>query len=86
MCLVKSRLVTVFCYTGYWGENCSAVCPVGAITPCNGRGVCDLKKQENVHVITTGKVLKTVRRVRLAGKERSVMWCQQLRVMHLLLD
>ena len=31
------------CYTGYWGENCSAVCPVGAITPCNGRGVCDSK-------------------------------------------
>jgi hypothetical protein len=29
------------CYTGYWGENCSAVCPVGAITPCNGRGVCN---------------------------------------------
>ena len=29
------------CYPGYWGENCSAVCPEGAITPCNGRGVCN---------------------------------------------
>jgi hypothetical protein len=29
------------CYTGYWGENCSAVCPEGAVTPCNGRGVCN---------------------------------------------
>jgi hypothetical protein len=29
------------CYTGYWGDNCSAVCPEGAITPCNGRGVCN---------------------------------------------
>ena len=28
------------CYTGYWGKNCSSVCPQGAITPCNGRGVC----------------------------------------------
>lgn len=31
------------CYSGYWGENCSAVCPGGAVTPCNNRGACNMK-------------------------------------------
>lgn len=28
------------CNTGYWGKNCSFVCPEGALNPCNRRGVC----------------------------------------------
>ena len=28
------------CQHGYWGEDCSLVCPGGAVRPCNGHGVC----------------------------------------------
>ena len=28
------------CWRGYWGVNCSNVCPGGAIMPCNGHGKC----------------------------------------------
>ena len=28
------------CWKGYWGTNCSEICPGGAITPCNSHGKC----------------------------------------------
>ena len=29
------------CSHGYWGSNCSEVCPGGYINPCHGHGVCN---------------------------------------------
>lgn len=29
------------CYKGYWGDDCSNVCPGGHVNPCNGHGVCN---------------------------------------------
>ena len=29
------------CYNGYWGSDCSEVCPGGYINPCHGHGVCN---------------------------------------------
>ena len=29
------------CYDGYWGSDCSNVCPGGYDNPCNGHGVCN---------------------------------------------
>ena len=29
------------CYHGYWGNDCSNVCPGGYINPCYGNGVCN---------------------------------------------
>lgn len=29
------------CYHGYWGVDCSEICPGGYTNPCNGNGVCD---------------------------------------------
>ena len=29
------------CYYGYWGSDCSEVCPGGHINPCHGHGVCN---------------------------------------------
>ena len=28
------------CDAGFWGHNCSSVCPGGPVQPCNGRGHC----------------------------------------------
>ena len=33
---------TCRCDSGYWGENCSNVCPGGADNPCFGNGQCDI--------------------------------------------
>lgn len=30
------------CYYGYYGTQCDSVCPGGAATPCNLKGVCDM--------------------------------------------
>ena len=32
---------TCDCDTGYYGTNCSGVCPGGADSPCSGQGTCD---------------------------------------------
>eukprot|EP00735_Rhodelphis_limneticus_P008908 TRINITY_DN2378_c0_g1::TRINITY_DN2378_c0_g1_i1::g.20762::m.20762 TRINITY_DN2378_c0_g1::TRINITY_DN2378_c0_g1_i1::g.20762 ORF type:complete len:568 (+),score=152.86,sp/Q8R4U0/STAB2_MOUSE/41.18/1e-07,sp/Q8R4U0/STAB2_MOUSE/31.75/2e-07,TSP_3/PF02412.13/0.34,TSP_3/PF02412.13/0.064,EGF_3/PF12947.2/2e+03,EGF_3/PF12947.2/6.7e+03,EGF_3/PF12947.2/1.3e+02,EGF_3/PF12947.2/4.7e+03,EGF_3/PF12947.2/1.4e+04,EGF_3/PF12947.2/1.5e+04,EGF_3/PF12947.2/3e+03,EGF_3/PF12947.2/1.5e+04,EGF_3/PF12947.2/1.1e+04,EGF_3/PF1294 len=29
------------CQTGYYGTNCTSICPGGASQPCSGNGVCD---------------------------------------------
>ena len=29
------------CNSGYWGLDCSNVCPGGTLNPCHGRGFCD---------------------------------------------
>ncbi len=29
------------CYLGYWGSDCSELCPGGNINPCHGHGVCN---------------------------------------------
>lgn len=34
------------CDGGYWGENCSNVCPGGAEKPCFGNGQCDIATGE----------------------------------------
>ena len=33
--------LTCVCARGYWGTKCDEVCPGGAETPCNNKGVCD---------------------------------------------
>ena len=32
---------TCVCYHGYWGPECSRLCPGGATNPCNNNGLCD---------------------------------------------
>ena len=32
-----------FCQQGYWGDECSQVCPGGVSKPCNNHGTCDRK-------------------------------------------
>ena len=34
------------CDIGYWGTNCSAICPGGPVQPCNDRGHCNSKTGE----------------------------------------
>ena len=34
---------TCKCDSGYWGVNCSNICPGGANNPCFGNGQCDIK-------------------------------------------
>ena len=33
---------TCTCYYGYYGTQCSSVCPGGAANPCNSHGTCDV--------------------------------------------
>lgn len=35
-------LVSCKCQPGYWGEDCSNLCPGGLIRTCNGHGVCSV--------------------------------------------
>ena len=34
---------TCVCFKGYWGSNCSFICPAGALNPCNNNGQCNQK-------------------------------------------
>ena len=37
----RSKDNSCTCERGYWGANCSSVCPGGALAPCYGHGTCD---------------------------------------------
>ena len=38
---IKSDGQNCICATGYWGTECSQICPGGAEKPCNNNGACD---------------------------------------------
>ena len=40
---VHSLNATCICNRGYWGTSCDKICPGGASSSCNGKGVCDVQ-------------------------------------------
>ena len=44
------------CLSGYWGDNCTEVCPGGHITPCSNHGVCNNDGQCLCEVNWTGQL------------------------------
>ena len=37
----ESNNATCDCFAGYWGENCSHICPGGSWNPCRNNGFCN---------------------------------------------